>query len=275
MITRHLLDIEGQYWHYRKAGAGPVVFLLHASPRNSAMFCPLMELLSPYFTVIAPDTPGYGLSDALPNQPNALGDYLPYFKKFFDQIAPSATPFTIYGTATGAQLGIAYAYTYPDEVGHLYLDNAAHFEDAARDEIIQHYFPDLSPQADGSHLQQVWKMASGFFNYFPWFKNDEAHRVSTHAPTVGMVHTAAMEFLGAGPRYAAAYKAAFEHEKAENLAKVTRPTTLFRWKGAILLPYIDDLSQRGLNANVQVVETEAAAAERYAGIVERMRRTVK
>jgi len=272
MITRHLLEVDGQYWHYRRAGAGPLAFLLHASPRNSAMFCPLMELLSPYFTVIAPDTPGYGLTDALPTQPDTLGDYLPYFKKFFQQIAQSNAPFCVYGTATGAQLGIAYAYTYPDDVQHLYLDNAAHFEDATRDEIIQHYFPDFTPQADGGHLQQVWKMASSFFNYFPWFKNDEAHRVSTYSPTVGMVHTAAMEFLNAGPHYAAAYKAAFEHEKAANLAKVTVPTTLFRWKGAILLPYIDDLIRCGLNSNVQLVETQAATTERYAGIVARMTR---
>ena len=41
------------------------------------------------------------------------------------------------------------------------------------------------------------------------------------------------------------------------------------------MPYIDDLIQRGLNANVQVVETEPPAAERYAGIVERMKDTVK
>ena len=41
------------------------------------------------------------------------------------------------------------------------------------------------------------------------------------------------------------------------------------------MPYIDDLIQRGFNPNVQVVETESPAAERYAGIVERMRHTVK
>ena len=272
MITRHLLDIDGQYWHYRRAGEGPVVFLLHASPRNSSMFSPLMELLSPHFTVIAPDTPGYGLTDAFPTQPHTLIDYLPAFRSFFHTL--TNTTFSIYGTATGAQLGIAYTYTYHDDVQHLYLDNAAHFEDAARAEILQHYFPDLSPQADGSHLKQVWQMASHFFNYFPWFETDEAHRVSTYTPTVSMIHTAALEFLNAGPNYHAAYHAAFEHEKAENLAKVTVPTTLFRWKGAMLLPYIDDLIQRGLKKNVQVVETEALVAERYAGILARMKETL-
>lgn len=277
MTTRHLVCINDQYWHYRTAGQGPLVFLLHASPRNSAMFGPLIELLSPHFTVVAPDTPGYGQSDALPNRPQTVADYLPAFQGFFAHICAQhalVAPFAIYGTATGAQLGIAYAYTYPAEVGHLYLDNAAHFDDAARTEILQDYFPDLSPQADGSHLQQVWKMANQFFNYFPWFMNTEAHRVSTYAPTTPMIHTTVMEFLNAGPHYYDAYKAAFEHEKAENLAQVTVPTTLFRWKGAMLLPYIDDLIGRGLNPNVTVIETEAAAAARYEGICQQMTKTL-
>ncbi len=268
MTTRHLVNINGQYWHYRQAGQGPVVVLLHASPRNSAMFVPLIDLLSTHFTVIAPDTPGYGLTDPLPTEPQTIADYLPYFKDFIYSITqPLSNPIAIYGTATGAQLGIAYAYTYPKDVSHLFLDNAAHFEDTEREAITKDYFPDLSPQPDGSHLQQVWNMANQFFVYFPWFKNDEAHRVSATTPPLNIINTAAMEFLQAGPNYAAAYRAAFEHEKAENLAKVTVPTTLFRWKGAILLKYIDQLIASGLNDNVTVVETEAAMADRYQGIL--------
>jgi pimeloyl-ACP methyl ester carboxylesterase len=239
------------------------------------MFVPLIDLLSPYFTVIAPDTPGYGLSDPLPTQPQTLADYLPYFKAFIHFISLkhhyTITPVALYGTATGAQLGIAYTYTYPDDVAHLFLDNAAHFEDAERLEITKDYFPDLTPQADGSHLKQVWDMANRFFVYFPWFKNDDEHRVSDSLPSLNIINTAAMEFLQAGPNYAAAYRAAFDHEKAENLAKVTVPTTLFRWKGAILLKYIDQLLASGLNDNVLVVETEAAMPDRYRAIVEAMK----
>ncbi|MFN4144514.1 MAG: alpha/beta fold hydrolase [Runella sp.] len=278
-MTRHLIQIEGRYWHYRMAGQGPLVFLLHASPRTSAMFEPLMEKLAPYFTVVAPDTPGYGLSDSLPTSPQHLLDYLPAFHEFFHTFIQSSNhttslPFAIYGTATGAQLGIAYAYSYPQEVRHLYLDNAAHFDDEQRDQILARYFPDLSPRTDGSHLQQVWTMASQFFSYFPWYENNEAHRVSAFTPTVEMIHTAAMEFLNAGKGYDAAYRGAFLHEKAENLAKVTVPTTLFRWRGAILLRYIDDLIARGLRPNVTVVETEAPAHERYEGICQCMRQTL-
>ncbi|MCU0338248.1 MAG: alpha/beta hydrolase [Spirosomaceae bacterium] len=279
-MTRHLVQINSHYWHYRMAGQGPLVFLLHASPRNSAMFEPLIQILSRSFTVVAPDTPGYGLSDPLPHAAESLLDYLPAFDDFFNKIssqrhASYPPTFGIYGTATGAQLGIAYAYTYPQAVQHLYIDNAAHFDDDLRDEILRQYFPDLTPQLDGTHLRQVWQMASQFFTYFPWFETDEAHRVSSFTPNAAMIHTAAMEFLNAGPNYHLAYKAAFLHEKAENLAKVTIPITLFRWKGAILLRYIDDLIAKGLSANVSVVETEAPPAARFEGIYHRMCQTLR
>jgi len=277
-MTRHLICINGQYWHYRMAGQGPLVFLLHASPRNSAMFTPLIQKLSTDFTVIAPDTPGYGQSDTLITPPLSLLDYLPIFHSFFQsvitQYALTTSQYAIYGTATGAQLGIGYAYTYPNFVSHLYLDNAAHFDDTLRDDILQSYFPDLSPKEDGSHLMQAWQMSSQFFNYFPWFMTDDSHRVSHITPSAQMIHAVAMEFLAAGPDYTHAYKAAFFHEKAENLAKVTTPTTLFRWKGAMLLPYIDDLIAKRLNANVTVVETDESIAARYEGIYQRMCQTL-
>ena len=270
MITRHLIEINGQYWHFRKAGTGPLVFLLHASPRNSAMFIPLIEKLSQNFTVVAPDTPGYGMSDGILPVPATLAEYLPYFKAFFEYFKNDFNQkFGLYGTATGAQLGIAYAYTYPEDVAHLFLDNAAHFTDEERNKILESYFPDLSPKADGSHLSKVWQMSSQFFNYFPWFMKDEAHQVSANQPPVNMINTSAMEFLQAGEHYDSAYRAAFEHEKAENLAKVKVPTTLFRWKGAILLKYIDDLIAIGLEKNVEVIETEAPIQARYEAIFER------
>lgn len=278
-MTRHLLEINGRYWHYRTAGQGPLVFLLHASPRNSAMFEPMLQLLSQRFTVVAPDTPGYGLSDPLPHPAETILDYLPAFHDFFSEILsqqlnPYIAPFGLYGTATGAQLGIAYAYTYPQQVRHLYLDNAAHFEDSTRDEILKHYFPDLTPQPDGAHLHQVWQMASQFFNYFPWYETSEVYRVSSMQPSAQMIHTAALEFLNAGSAYHSAYKAAFLHEKAENLAKVTVPTTLFRWKGAILLRYIDDLIAQGLPSNITVVSTDTPPTARLEGIYTRMCQTL-
>ena len=51
--------------HYRSAGSGPPVILLHDSPRSSVLHLPMLEYLADRFTVIAIDTPGYGMSDRI------------------------------------------------------------------------------------------------------------------------------------------------------------------------------------------------------------------
>jgi pimeloyl-ACP methyl ester carboxylesterase len=265
MPTRHLTAVDDRYWHYRQQGdatADEAIVLLHASPRSSIMFEPLMALLAekaPNRRVVAPDTPGYGLTDPLPTPPQSLTDYLPPLQTFFRALG--LRQLTMYGTATGAQLGIAYANTYPADVPHLLLDNACHFTETEREAILSHYFPDLAPQPDGSHLQRTWQMAESFAQYFPWFMADEAHRIGPPPPPE-QTHQTALEFLQTGPGYADAYRAAFAHERAENIHRLNVPTTLFRWQGSMLLPYIDALIASSLPEKINVVETPAPILER-------------
>ena len=264
MIERHLRQVNGVYLHYRTAGkvGGVPLVLLHPSPRNSAMFEPMMRLLQDDFDLVAPDTPGYGGSDPLPTVPVGIADYLPGLRALLLEAA--GPRFMLYGSATGAQLAIAYANSHPDDVVHLFLDNAAHFEPAERQRIVDGYFPDLTPCADGAHLQWAWQMARQMTLFFPWFLDDEAHRISQRTPTPAEVQTLAMEFLAAGPHYDSAYRAAFEHEQAQNVQALKVPTTLFRWSGSVLLRHIDALLAQGLPGNVKVIETPLTMSERYA-----------
>ena len=52
--------------HFRYGGSGPVVVMLHDSPRSSALHASNIEWLGEHFTVIALDMPGYGNSTPLP-----------------------------------------------------------------------------------------------------------------------------------------------------------------------------------------------------------------
>ncbi len=264
MIERHLRQIDDIYLHYRMAGkvGGLPLVLLHPSPRSSAMFEPMMRLLQDDFYLVAPDTPGYGGSDPLPTNPTGINDYLPSLRALLLQAA--GPRFMLYGSATGAQLAIAYANLHPGDVAHLFLDNAAHFDPAERQRIVDDYFPDLTPNDDGVHLQRAWHMALQMTQFFPWFLNDEAHRISQRIPTPAEVQMLAMEFLAAGPHYDRAYRAAFEHERAQNVQALRVPTTIFRWSGSVLLRHIDNLLAHKLPANIKVVETPLAMSERYA-----------
>jgi pimeloyl-ACP methyl ester carboxylesterase len=263
-VERHMHRVGAQHLHYRAAGRAdaPRLVLLHPSPRSSAMFEPWMQMLAPDFRVFAIDTPGYGASDPLPTPPAVMADYVPVLHQLLAAVA--GPHFMLYGSATGAQLALAYAQLHGPSIGHLLLDNAAHFDDDERQHILAHYFPDLSPQADGSHLATAWRMALQQQNFFPWFATDAAHRISSAAPDLLAAQVAMTELLAAGPAYATAYRAAFLHEHAKHVMALTVPTTLLRWQGSVLLRHIDRLLSFKLPPQLQVLQVPAPLLERYA-----------
>jgi pimeloyl-ACP methyl ester carboxylesterase len=48
-ITRHFVDINGRQVHYRRAGQGPALLLIHQSPQNSRMWAEMMARYAPHF----------------------------------------------------------------------------------------------------------------------------------------------------------------------------------------------------------------------------------
>ena len=68
-IRRGYVDVSWGQVHYRWAGSGPPVVLLHDSPRSSVLHVDLMAALATDFTVFALDTAGFGNSTPLPGTP--------------------------------------------------------------------------------------------------------------------------------------------------------------------------------------------------------------
>ena len=64
-IRRQFVRLGQRHAHFRVAGSGPALLLLHQSPQNSRMWLAMIERFADRYTVIAPDTPGFGYSDAL------------------------------------------------------------------------------------------------------------------------------------------------------------------------------------------------------------------
>ena len=263
-MRRAFVEIEGRQIHFRYEGAGPPIILLHPSPNSSKMMIPLAKLLSEDFTVIAPDTPGYGLSDAFFEELDSLYDYVPVFRQFFKTLG--LEKFALYGTATGAQLAIAYAISHPEDISHLFLDNAAHFKDEQRDAIVSNYFPDFTPHQDGSHLNKIWYLIRQMFLFFPWCDPKSENRLTMNFPPASVLNMVAMDFLQAGANYHLAYRGAFFHEKAENVQKLKVPSSIFYWEGSILKSYIQQLIDHELPDWVRVINIPADPAKRYANM---------
>jgi len=266
-IDRRVRRVGGLHWHWREAsesgrGDAPPLVLLHPSPRSGAMYESWMPALAAQGRVLAIDTPGYGGSDWLTSPPDSMADYVEPLHALLKEVAGPRC--LIYGSATGAQLGIAYAKRHPHAVAHLMLDNAAHFDDTEREAIVARYFPDLTPREDGGHLLTAWRMVAQMAEFFPWFMADEAHRISARRPTPDEVHAGVRELLAAGPGWALAYRCAFEHERASHVMALTVPTTVCRWAASVLLPHIDRLLAHPLPSNVQVLQVPAALPQRFA-----------
>ncbi|MEP3828361.1 MAG: alpha/beta hydrolase [Lentilitoribacter sp.] len=281
-VLKHYVTLgDATPWqiHYRSQGERelPTVILLHASPMSSAMMVPMMNALSDSFHVIAIDTPGYGQSDPLPQsdndseqQPNtSLQPYVAALHAFIEKLEIHKP--IIYGSATGAQIAIEFAKVYPTVIKGIVLENAAWFKDQERDAIVKHYFPDIKPKKDGSHLTLVWKMASQLFHYFPWFDTTEQARVSQAEIPPEAVHDTLMAYFNAGENYHLAYRAAFMNERPEQLRPVTVPTYIIRWSSSVLKQYVDRLDDANLPENIQMCVAQNGIEGRFAAIKASMR----
>ena len=66
------MQAGGLTWHVQILGTGPVIFLLHGTGAATHSWRALLPLLAKHFTVIAPDLPGHGFSEALPSSQMSL-----------------------------------------------------------------------------------------------------------------------------------------------------------------------------------------------------------
>ena len=265
-MEQKFIEVKGIKIHYRTSGWGSPIILLHASPRSGKMLEKFGNMLSNHFNVIIPDLPGYGYSESIPQKVNLMNDVVPYLRDFI-----SATYLKkphLYGTATGAQLAIAFAIRFPNEIKNLYLDNPAHFSEDEYQHISENYFVDLTPKLDGSHLKMLWNHVRESMMYFPWYNHSPENQFSDIEPSPSIVADLVKDYLVAGIRYDELYRAAFQHERVEKIQQLRVPTIIFKWKASILLKYIDKLLSFQLPDNVSVIETEEDILERYKKMVD-------
>lgn len=256
-VGGNVLDI-----HYRVAGSGPPLFLLHPSPLSSTFMEPLMRHLAGRVTAIAPDTPGFGDSDPIAGEVRDLSPYVRTMMGLRSALGLSRA--AIYGSATGAQIAIEWAKADAGAVSGVILDNAASFTDAERNAIMDGYFPDLWPSADGGHLARAWRTAHDSALFFPWHQPSAANRLpGPPAPATAMDLTA-QGYLRAGPGYEAVYRAAFRNERAERAQPIRAPLVVLRWRGSLLKQWMDRFDDHQWGQNVVMAHCGPSLEERWA-----------
>ncbi|SAK83673.1 Alpha/beta hydrolase [Caballeronia pedi] len=134
-IAHRHIDVDGFNVFYREAGPAdaPKLLLLHGFPSSSHMFRDLIPLLSERFHIVAPDLPGFGLSD-MPSR-----DAFPYT---FENIANVIDRFTevigfdryaVYVFDYGAPTGFRLALKHPERITAIVSQNGNAYEEGLSD----------------------------------------------------------------------------------------------------------------------------------------------
>lgn len=238
--------------HYRRAGDGPPLVMIHASPGSSWALEPLIARLSERYTVIAPDTPGYGESTPLEAEEPEIGDFADALGETLDALGLSR--FDLFGSHTGTKIAIEFALRNPQRVRRLVLDGVGAYSPETVQWLLDHYTPFFIPTSDGSHLVQQWTMRRDMALFWPWFNRTPEGRILRSVPSDEALHDHFVDMLRAGNHYRKGYRAAFRYDAIAGLRKLTVPTALFTRASDPLRIYLERVG--GLPANVlnQVVD---------------------
>ena len=160
--------VDGANIFYREAGSrdAPKLLLLHGFPTSSHMFRDLIPLLADRFHIVAPDLPGFGLSD------------LPGRGLTFERIAQTIGRFTevigldryaLYVFDYGAPTGFRLAVKHPERVTAIITQNGNAYVEGLSDgwTPIRAYWENNS-QANREALRQflapettIWQYTHG------------------------------------------------------------------------------------------------------------------
>lgn len=208
-ITKHFISIGQRRVHYHRAGHGPVVVVLHASACSAKVMRPYLLGLAGHFTVIAPDTPGFGLSDLLPLEKPTTEDLADALADTLDALGIAQV--AVYGRHTGAQIAVEFAARHPHRCAMALTDGFPVYTPEERARRLSTYLPPIVPSFDGAHLVWLWFRYREQHVFWPWNAQDLEHRADTDVPGVDFLHRGVVEMLEAGDGYRIGYATAYRH----------------------------------------------------------------
>ena len=240
-IRKRFVAVDGRLVHYRIAGSGPPVILLHDSPRSSALHTPLLEALSDAFTIIALDTPGYGYSDPLPGGPFEIADFSRALTATLDALGIARAGF--YGFHTSSKILLDFAVRFPERVSVAVMDGLSIPPGGPDPDYIASYMRPFELDEDGAYIAREWTRLRDSGRWFPWFDRRPQTRIVGSTSTPAQLHQSFLDYFNAGPHYADAYRAAMYYLAAPQLQNLTAPTVIMARSDDVLFSHLDRLPQ--------------------------------
>ena len=121
-VTFGRAEVNGVRIHYRTAGAGEPVILLHGFPETSYAWRKVIPALAKHYKVVAPDLRGFGESDR-PESGYDKRTVAEDIRQLVKQLGLG--PINLVSHDVGMMVGYAYAAAFPKDVKRLVLMEAA------------------------------------------------------------------------------------------------------------------------------------------------------
>lgn len=245
------VQVGAQTVHLRRVGQGRPVVLLHESPRSSHVLMDLAERMKDRFTVLAFDTPGYGLSDPMPLERPSIDDFADVLAGAMRALGVRQVP--VYGIHTGATIGARMAVRHPDLVSGLVFDGYPLFSEQERATHEAFYLPNYAPRWDGGHILALWSRIRDQHSHFPWYLRSRGAKLDydwSLQRMRGVFH----DMLRAGPHYLTAYSSSFRFDGGQTLNDLDAgrvPYHLIARAQDVLSPHLDRFSNLPAICSVQ------------------------
>lgn len=188
---------------------------LHQTPGNGADWLPIMSTLAARRTIVAADTPGYGMSDP-PPEPARIEDFAEIMIDLMDGLAERGLvapgPFDVMGYHTGSLIATETARRFPDRIGKAVVFGlAAYPADVRQDKLarLRDNFP--VPQRNLDHVEKLWSIMQTLMD----------PRMSVEDMHIGMA-----ECLRLGSRMPWAYISVYRYDFLAAMPQVAQPVLI-------------------------------------------------
>lgn len=253
---RHYVIVGNRQVHYRRMGKGPPILAFHSSPQTGDFVLPYLKPFAERFTIIAPDTPGYGGSDPLPMEYPVIEDYADASLQMADALGLGKV--IVYGTHTGAHIALEYARRHPQRVSLCILDGISFYTEEEQKEMRAHYAPPFEPLADGGHLAWAWQHTRDQMLFYPWFRWEKERRLGNTMRDPSYIHQIVLWKMLPGWGYRKGYQAAFGHPTLPAVRALTVPTLILAQASDILAPMASRIVDVPKSVTVEVLPAEKA-----------------
>ncbi|WP_067673273.1 alpha/beta fold hydrolase [Nocardia miyunensis] len=239
--------------HYAEQGDGPVLLLLHQTPRSWDEFRELIPLLADEHRVIAMDMVGFGASAKL-LAPQTIELYAQGAWELLDAIGVDHA--AVLGHHTGAAVALELAATGSERIAAVVLSSCPWTDERYRTDHATGAGVDRAQQSeDGAHLRTLWELRRP---YYP-------------APVAGLLDRFVRDALAPGVDPAEGHRACARYRMEDRIGSVTAPVLLIgAGEDPFSMPNLPVLSAhltaaRSVrsatieNGTVALIEREAAA----------------